>query len=252
MDVLLFTTLMRAAQQCVSDFNSQELANTAWAFATVGQSDALLSTALARAAERRVGDFNAQELANTVWALALSVGCQIVATVGQSDVQLFMVLARAAGWHVVDFNTQDLVNTAWAFAKVRQSVPQALAIAAEQRLYDFTAQDLANAAWAFEVAGIRRPELMQQFGTAASLLIEQFDPENLINFLWAYEEQCGNDKSWAKAVASQCMRKYAFPSISLEVAFSVQVPAPVIILMQAKDGTHMSGALHGRFRSGIS
>ena len=226
------------------------IAKREWTFAKSSQSDVQLFTVLAAAlAERRVGEFNAQDLASTAWALVLSAGCQIVATVGQSDVQPFMVLARATGWRVVDFNTQDLVNTAWAFAKVRQSDAQALAIVAEQRVYDFTAQDLANAAWAFQVAGIQRPELMQQFGTAASLLIEQFDPENLIHFLWAYEEQCGNDKSWAKAVASKCMRKYALPSISLEVAFSVQVPGPV---MKAKDDTHMSRAIRGRVRSGIS
>ena len=40
----------------MSDFNPQDLANTAWAFATLRQLDALLFTALARAAERRVND----------------------------------------------------------------------------------------------------------------------------------------------------------------------------------------------------
>ena len=47
------------------DFNAQGLANTAWAFATAGQSDASLFMALARAAEWRKGDFNAQDFANT-------------------------------------------------------------------------------------------------------------------------------------------------------------------------------------------
>ena len=54
-----------AAQQRMSDFNVQDLANTAWAFATAGQLDAKLFTTLARASEWRVGDFNAQSLANT-------------------------------------------------------------------------------------------------------------------------------------------------------------------------------------------
>ena len=62
--------LARTAEQRVGDFTLQELANTAWAFATVGQSDAQLFTALAREAERRVVDFNPQELANTAWAFA--------------------------------------------------------------------------------------------------------------------------------------------------------------------------------------
>ena len=41
----------------MGNFKPQELANTAWAFATLGQADALLLAALAQEAERRVGDF---------------------------------------------------------------------------------------------------------------------------------------------------------------------------------------------------
>ena len=92
-----------AAERRVGDFNAQELANTAWAFATAGQSDALLFMTLARAAERRVGDFNAQGLANTAWAFA---------TVGQSDALLFKPLARAAEQRVGDVDVQELAKTA--------------------------------------------------------------------------------------------------------------------------------------------
>ena len=74
-------TLARAAERRVGDFNAQGLANTAWAFATAGQSDALLFMTLARAAEQRMGDFNAQELANIVWAITI---------VSQSNALVFM------------------------------------------------------------------------------------------------------------------------------------------------------------------
>ena len=57
-------------------FKTRNLADTAWAFATVGQTDALLFAALAKAAEQRMGHFNPQNLANTAWAFA---------TVGQQD-----------------------------------------------------------------------------------------------------------------------------------------------------------------------
>ena len=36
MDAQLFTVLAREAEQRVSDFNSEHLAKTAWAFATFG------------------------------------------------------------------------------------------------------------------------------------------------------------------------------------------------------------------------
>ena len=47
----LFTALAREAERRVGDFNPQALANTAWAFATVGQSDAQLVMALAKTAK---------------------------------------------------------------------------------------------------------------------------------------------------------------------------------------------------------
>ena len=71
------------------------LANTTWAFATSGQSDAQIFTELARMAERQVRDFKAQQSANTAWAFA---------TVGQADVQLFTALASEAKRRVGDFN----------------------------------------------------------------------------------------------------------------------------------------------------
>ena len=54
----LFTVLAREAEHRVGDFNPQNLANTEWAFATLGQPDAQLFTSLAREAARCMGDFN--------------------------------------------------------------------------------------------------------------------------------------------------------------------------------------------------
>ena len=54
----------------MGDFNSQDLANSACAFATAGQSDASLFALLATAAEQRMGNFNSQDLADTAWAFA--------------------------------------------------------------------------------------------------------------------------------------------------------------------------------------
>ena len=82
----------------MSDFKSQELANTAWVFATAVQSDAQLFAALARTVEQRVSDFNTQELTNTAWAFATAV---------QSHAQLFAALARAVEQRVSDFNMQN-------------------------------------------------------------------------------------------------------------------------------------------------
>ena len=67
--------MARKAEGHAGDFSQQGLANTAWAFATVGQSDVQLFMALAKEAEQRVGDFNVQDLANTAWAFATASQC---------------------------------------------------------------------------------------------------------------------------------------------------------------------------------
>ena len=59
-----------AAEQLNGDFSLQQIANTAWALATVGHQDYQLFTALAAAAEWRMREFNPQNLANTAWAFA--------------------------------------------------------------------------------------------------------------------------------------------------------------------------------------
>ena len=76
-----------AAEQRMRDFHSQSLANTAWAFASMGYKEERLFTALAAAAERRMRDFTSQDLANTAWAFA---------TLGHKEERLFMALAAAA------------------------------------------------------------------------------------------------------------------------------------------------------------
>merc|ERR1712176_794884 len=91
------------------------LANTAWAFATVGFPNAEPFAVLARAAERRLGDFNAQALASTAWAFA---------TAGFADAELFAVLAKAADRCIVEFHAQFangfiepfLDATLWSFS----------------------------------------------------------------------------------------------------------------------------------------
>jgi hypothetical protein len=49
-------------------FNAQDLAITAWAFATAAVRAQGLFAALVVHCEQRMGTFNAQALANTVWA----------------------------------------------------------------------------------------------------------------------------------------------------------------------------------------
>ena len=76
-DEQLFTAVADEASQRLKDFNSQDLANTAWAFVTVGRKDEQLLTAVAEAAKQRVTDFDSQELVNTAWSLMDSAACTL-------------------------------------------------------------------------------------------------------------------------------------------------------------------------------
>ena len=76
-DEQLFTALGNVAENHMENFNSQDLANTSWAFATVRRKDKQLFTALSDAAQRRMKDFNSQGLTNTAWALTDNSACAV-------------------------------------------------------------------------------------------------------------------------------------------------------------------------------
>ena len=59
-----------AAESLISEFKPQDLASTAWAFATVKQSGEKLFADLTKAAEHLVSELKPQEIANTLWAFA--------------------------------------------------------------------------------------------------------------------------------------------------------------------------------------
>ena len=59
LDEKLIAALARAAELRMSEFNAQDIANTAWAFAKLDHLDEKLFAALAREAELRMSEFNA-------------------------------------------------------------------------------------------------------------------------------------------------------------------------------------------------
>ena len=62
LDELLFAALARAVERLLGKFNSQDLANTVWAFATSSQCDALLLAALEKARVVQSVGWSAREL----------------------------------------------------------------------------------------------------------------------------------------------------------------------------------------------
>ena len=110
----LLKELAAAAEWCIRDFKSQALANTAWAFATVGYEEERHFTALAAATKWLVRNFSAGSYEHSMgvrhnWTEGRTFvhsvgqeGCQSMNTalsfygVVQQEERLFTVLAAAA------------------------------------------------------------------------------------------------------------------------------------------------------------
>jgi len=106
--LLITPALACAAEQRLGEFKPQELANTAWAFATTDWLDELQFAAVVRATKQRFGEFNMQELATTSWAFA---------TVGHSDTPLLMSIATEAARALSGFQQVELCMTLWALSR---------------------------------------------------------------------------------------------------------------------------------------
>ena len=67
---MVMAAVLRMALEILGSSNTQELANTEWAFAKVNMKEEQLMAAVARRAVEILELSNAQSLANAVWAFA--------------------------------------------------------------------------------------------------------------------------------------------------------------------------------------
>jgi hypothetical protein len=106
-DPALAPELEGRAEALAGTFNAQEVANTLWAYATMGREPgAGVMRELEGRAEALAGTFNAQEVANTLWAYA---------TMGRVPAEGMMrELEGQAEALAGTFNAQSLANTLWA------------------------------------------------------------------------------------------------------------------------------------------
>ena len=91
----------------LGEFNSQDFANTVWAFATAGFKAPRLFDAIADASLPLLGEFSSQNLANMAWAFA---------TADVKGPRLFDAITDVSFPRLGEFNAQNIANTAWALA----------------------------------------------------------------------------------------------------------------------------------------
>ncbi len=185
-----------AASTRLDSMNSQELSNTAWAFATTGHHATALFEALAEVAEISIDDFNPQELSNLCWAYA---------TAGHQAPALFDAVAAASAPALM--NPQNIANTCWAFATAKHRAPalfDALADAACARITELEPQHLANMAWAYTTAQHAAPRLYDAIATAVSTRVGQFKPRELSALAFAFAEAGHQSPRLFEALAATC------------------------------------------------
>ena len=177
----LFEAIAYKASRRIRDFNSQDMANTAWAFARAGVAALDLFDAIASAAPRRIAEFKSQELANTAWAFA---------AVDVAAPMLFAAIAAETPRRIDEFNSQDLSNAAWAFAKAGLGdlwFYEAVAAKAAAKMSDFSVQGLCDTAWAFATAGVSAPRLFEAIARETSGRIGEFTSQELLTKMaWAF------------------------------------------------------------------
>ena len=175
---ILWKDLEGAALARRSEFEPQNLANLAWAFATAGRATHALLDAVAEESAGRVRDFEPQHLANTAWAFA---------TAGHAAPALFDAIGREAARRVRELNPQNLANTAWAFATAGHAAPalfDAIGREAAGRVRELNPQALANTAWAFAKAGHAAPALFVAIGRESAGRVRELNPQTWPTRRW--------------------------------------------------------------------
>ena len=177
--------ISRYATENLESFEPQGIANTVWAFATLGATHSHLFEEFADFASQRTFDnFNPQDLANIVWAYSESE--KPIASL--FDKVAVAIVAR----DMKSFSPRYLSNIVLAYARSAQSSPCLFDKVAQdiiaRDLRFFNEQDLSNTLWAYAKAGHSNPALFNKFADAiiARDLNPSFNCLSFSNILWAY------------------------------------------------------------------
>ena len=215
-----------AALLKIEEFDSQELSNLLWSYATLGFHHwKLFHGAADSIMNRDLGEFDSRELGNVVWSfgkadiihpgLFKSLGdafvkgdLQMIDPQILRDVvwgyamakELHPTLFRTIGDALVglddlrDLRPNVLSTLVWSFASL--GIPHSKlfervgdTIISFKNLREFKSYDLSNAVWAFSAAGVEQIELFRKVGDAIVDLDElnKFTIEELTDIQWAYE-----------------------------------------------------------------
>ncbi|EJK61674.1 hypothetical protein THAOC_17795 [Thalassiosira oceanica] len=202
-----------AGLKSLDSFNPHDLSNTAWAYATAGESHSELFEKIGDHVAGRISldSFNPQALSNTAWAYA---------TARRFHSRLFEELSTEAVVSREYFGGQEVANFLWACATVVYTGERlflAFAPVVESKLDECNEQGLANIAWAYSVANVASEDLFNEGYVGAFALNEKdFSAEGLVQLhqwqLWQQEIESGIELP--QSLQEKCRKAFTSASYS--------------------------------------
>jgi len=163
----------------VNNGKPREVANTAWAFATMGVDAPDFFEALDNNGEWLVENGEPQEVTNAAWACA---------RLGVNAPKLFAAIDNHGDWLVECGTPQALSNTVWACAKLSTQAPKLFAAVDKKGMWlvdGGSPQAVSNTALAFAKLGVQAPILLDAIEKKAEWLVNEGTPQALSNVAWA-------------------------------------------------------------------
>ena len=105
---------------------------------------------------------------------------------------------------LLDFKDESMLNAA-------------MGAMSKERVAEFNPRDLTNTSWALAALGVNaeaKPDLVERIGRTARKRLDEFNSQELLKFLGAFERLGGKDSKLAKAVSKQRTLSYEFPALS--------------------------------------
>lgn len=173
----------------LKEFNGQELANTAWAFATMTEGHIPLFAAISADVQRQLrrgsARFRLLDLTYIAWSFARATF---------PDRPLFNAIAGRATMQLNDSdiallaNPQELSNLVWAFASfafLHRPMMTVISSTAQTKIAEFDAQNLAMTAWAWSTLAVSDWPLIAAISQAALECQGSFDEMEIASLLWS-------------------------------------------------------------------
>lgn len=219
-------------------FETRDMTNVIWAFATVHWRDERFLTRFCKEVEVKAENYSPQDIGNTLWALAtlswkneaaltaiskrcfdtavtfdqqnLSISLWSYATLGYKTMNLFHHMTQIITERIKTFACQGIANVVWALAKFQFQQKCLLMTIAEEappRLDDFDPQHMSILAWAYATLEFPNRPLLTALCQAAVRKMQIFNAQHMANMTWAMATLAHKDGRYLQVLAEKAMEQ---------------------------------------------